>query len=210
MILQRYAILLARLSSLSNAVTPPTASTSKIVPPNLQHYLVHPLHALPDEAEPLAHTVMLEAINTMPLAPHDDSSGSSGASYDSVRRRLQVEKNRVQGLRSVLERVEAEYDWETRVGVDEDEGDEEPSAGEGTKEVPVEVKDGEGEDGDEEDDLFGDVAVDEDVSMDSTSKALTADRGFIDVGRRKPDWSVEQYIDFMDDGRMVLGASRMD
>lgn len=224
-LLQRYALLLTRVQSLTKYISEPPKSAlptpgpssrpgalgapgapgapAPRAEPALAHYLVHPLRALPPDADALAHDVLFQAINTQPLPSVDTSSSadptqpSASASAatrgmlgldalraldegaltrvsERLKARLGRESERANAMAREIERRAEEYDWAYR-----------PDAEEGEK-----GGEGEGEGEEDEEDLFGD---DEEMEGKEEEKLAPNPR---------EGWSVGDYLALLDTGRV--------
>lgn len=219
--LQRYSLLLGRITALSNYISqppprppnlPPSASSSLSTKPALESYLVHPLNPLPTgeaaaqaDLSPFAPDVFFQVINTLPLpalsAAQDQLKVTPALRRmdereldhleQRLRDRLKRESGRAKSLIMEVERKSAEVDWTMRV--DEEEGDEDDGSlfGGGGSE------DGDGEGGS---DGAGTKLPGESGQDEGTSAPLPA-------ANPREGWTIQDYVRFMETGNSTSTAT---
>ncbi|KAL1412656.1 hypothetical protein Q8F55_000403 [Vanrija albida] len=219
-LLQRYAILLGRVQSLTSYIAqapvqrgaaaaprpPPgpgvTGTTSAETASALAHYLVHPLNALPADAGPMANDTLLQAINTQPLpavaGAQDALLAGEGEAHagllplDELNKLDEAALARLTGeLRTRLARESERAQAIGReIATQYDMYDWALRIDEGE-----EAKDEDAED-DDDDDLFGG----EDDDGDATMGAGKADEP-APLPNPRAGWSVTDYLRLLDTGR---------
>jgi hypothetical protein len=188
----------------------------------LSRYIVHPLNPLPPTAETsgIAQATFFEALNTVSI-PHlatntsglltnevwDRTDRSALKAMDEeevirlrdrLRVKLEAGSSKSGKIKDMIDQVEEEYEWDTRIGGDE-EGEEDA--------VGEEVEQGAKGDKIEEDDddLFGDDGDDADdpVIVDSQSQSKAQSKEAKEPkapSNPRPGWNLVDYVRFMDTG----------
>ena len=121
--LQRYSVLLGRITALSEYISQPPPNATGAPPlagarPNLESYITHPLNPLPnpdeegaDKISPYASDVYFQVLNTLPIPQLSEAqadllgTGSGWTTKDGLRGLGEVELDRLEGrLKARLER----------------------------------------------------------------------------------------------------------
>jgi hypothetical protein len=216
-LLQRYQLLLGRITALSEYISRPTPtqpltlhSTTASSEPALSKYIIHPLNPLPADANPLAGDTFFQALNTLPLPavdPVEQKARFKGMKEEEtvrvaagLRGRLKREDETVKGILGEVERISGEMDWELRI---EDDLEGEVEGEDGVQGQEAGGKEKEKADEDYED-LFGDSEDDDVVMVDPPSKPLQNEPSSTERTKLlnpREGWTVTDYVVYMDSGR---------
>jgi len=202
--LQRYSVLLGRITALSEYISQPPPTLPGAPPatrPLLESFLTHPLNPLPnpdeegaDQISPYASDVYFQVLNTLPIPQLSEAqdellgAGSGWTTKDGLRGLGEVELDRLEGrLKDRLERESG------RARGLRDEIDRK------RKEVDwaMRVDEEEGEDGS----LFGDDEDEAEGDKDDTMAGKEEEKPEPEtIPNPREGWTIQDYVKYMETG----------
>jgi hypothetical protein len=203
--LQRYSVLLGRITALSEYISQPPLNHTGAPPlpgsrPNLESFLTHPLNPLPnpdqegaDKISPYASDVYFQVLNTLPIPQLSEAqtellgAGSGWTTKDGLRGMGEVELDRLEGR--LKDRLGREGERARSLKDEIERRREEVDWG-------MRVDEEEGEDGS----LFGDDEDEggekEETMADAGAKAEPA----APISNPREGWTIQDYVKFMETG----------